>query len=490
VSENSYDAVRIAVNGTMYTSECSVSLKDDSVLWLSCQEVEPARKTRSTRNTNNRTRRSSGYDLNRDDAVQELKYFLVDDTDGAIDVDGDDDAFDQDHLSFLFLKLNKACAVPDKPSSPGTHDILIEFRSDSDITELLKVVGGVGSMAAFTNDGAKLNVAQAKNYGKVLLEHSQTETARRSTIGKADKNSKFLQDKDENDILLVYPIAGGDPVEIDAAADGLNELRGPTGGGDDDGVVPSAPGAADAAATSLETSGSDDGTSDATWSAAAQVTAPTALKTGRTHNVAIQVGDYMRLEPEEYLNDSLIDFWMRWIMRKGDNSMMHIFSTHFYTSLVEKGIDGVTNWTAKKNINIFEKKLLFIPINKSLHWSMVVVVNPLHIVTMEKPEEAKDGSPASFILFLDSLKAHQISVIAKSIRTWLNSEWKRLKKNLEFNRDDPFNYKTLAVHNPTSTCRGSMSRKNWTLSLLNFLLLYTHTLRLTVAVFVFASLLS
>ena len=69
---------------------------------------------------------SGGFDLNRDDAVRELKYFLVDDADGAIDVDVDDD-LEQDHLSFLFLKFNKTCVVSDTPSShqptvPVTRD--------------------------------------------------------------------------------------------------------------------------------------------------------------------------------------------------------------------------------------------------------------------------------------------------------------------------------------------------------------------------------
>ena len=73
-------------------------------------------------------------------------------------------------------------------------------------------------------------------------------------------------------------------------------------------------------------------------------------------------------------------------------------------------------------------------------------------------EDAKEDDPASFILFMDSLKAHQIAVIAKRIRTWLNSEWKRLRKNIEFQKDDPFKFQTLIVHNPKSTwCRGSIS---------------------------------
>ena len=32
----------------------------------------------------------------------------------------------------------------------------------------------------------------------------------------------------------------------------------------------------------------------------------------RQHYVTIRVEDYERLEPREWLNDSLVDFWMQW----------------------------------------------------------------------------------------------------------------------------------------------------------------------------------
>jgi Ulp1 family protease len=38
------------------------------------------------------------------------------------------------------------------------------------------------------------------------------------------------------------------------------------------------------------------------------------------------------------------------------------------------GFDRVSKWT--NNINIFDKKKLFIPVNHNSHWSMVVVCNP------------------------------------------------------------------------------------------------------------------
>ena len=46
------------------------------------------------------------------------------------------------------------------------------------------------------------------------------------------------------------------------------------------------------------------------------------------------------------------------------------------TTLKDKGIQAVSSWTANKNINVFKKRLIFIPVNENLHWSLCVVVNP------------------------------------------------------------------------------------------------------------------
>ena len=46
------------------------------------------------------------------------------------------------------------------------------------------------------------------------------------------------------------------------------------------------------------------------------------------------------------------------------------------TTLKDEGLEAVSKWTENKNINVFEKKLVFIPVNADLHWSLCVVVNP------------------------------------------------------------------------------------------------------------------
>ena len=46
------------------------------------------------------------------------------------------------------------------------------------------------------------------------------------------------------------------------------------------------------------------------------------------------------------------------------------------TTLKERGPKAVTSWTGKENIDLFQKKFVFIPVNADLHWLLFVVVNP------------------------------------------------------------------------------------------------------------------
>lgn len=148
-----------------------------------------------------------------------------------------------------------------------------------------------------------------------------------------------------------------------------------------------------------------------------------------------------------------------WRKENRTESVVHVFTSHFYTTLAEGGPKSVESWTSKKNIDIFQKKMIFIPINKSLHWSLCVVMNPRDIVSMfDKPQENGGDDPFPCILFLDSLKAHKKHVVAKQIHSWLNAEWERLgkavsSKDLE-SMENPFTMITMKVIAPRS-------KKSW-----------------------------
>jgi Ulp1 family protease len=151
------------------------------------------------------------------------------------------------------------------------------------------------------------------------------------------------------------------------------------------------------------------------------------------------------------------------------SSVIQVFSSHFFTTLRKEGTDAVESWTSRRNIDIFKKRLLFIPINKSLHWSLCVVVNPVKVFLGDKivgdksswndfESTAMSSSTPGCILFFDSLKAHRKNEVAKHIRNWLNAEWKRLKMPVS-SFDPPFSRDTFPLVSPLGKSTRSINCK-------------------------------
>ena len=148
--------------------------------------------------------------------------------------------------------------------------------------------------------------------------------------------------------------------------------------------------------------------------------------------ITIYSGDLDRLDEGEFLNDSLVDFWLKhyhvepeqldfsdlplWQRRD-----MYIFSSYFFTKLRGgAGVAGVDRWADKlPGLDLFAKKLLFVPINESLHWSLAIVVNPCSLVT---------GRPDARIMVLDSLHCHKPTKVVKLLRKYLFHEWCKREK--------------------------------------------------------------
>ncbi|KAL7997816.1 putative Ulp1 protease family catalytic domain, papain-like cysteine peptidase superfamily [Plasmopara halstedii] len=111
----------------------------------------------------------------------------------------------------------------------------------------------------------------------------------------------------------------------------------------------------------------------------------------RNEVISVTLGDVDRLVPGEYLNDNIIDFYLRFLWRhlaSWQQQQTYFFTTHFFTQLNNtKGafdstrVDSnerfarVARWTQKET-NLFDKRFLFIPINDSFHWSIAVFCNP------------------------------------------------------------------------------------------------------------------
>ncbi|XP_059474077.1 sentrin-specific protease 6-like [Neocloeon triangulifer] len=125
--------------------------------------------------------------------------------------------------------------------------------------------------------------------------------------------------------------------------------------------------------------------------------------------IPITTFDYLCLGEEQFLNDAIVDFYLKYLtltkLTEFDQARTHIFSSFFYRRLTTKQLTRksdanteklsaseqrharVKSWT--KNIDIFEKDFIFIPINEHAHWFLAVICFP----GLEGPVRFCDGQP-------------------------------------------------------------------------------------------------
>jgi Ulp1 family protease len=81
--------------------------------------------------------------------------------------------------------------------------------------------------------------------------------------------------------------------------------------------------------------------------------------------------DYYRLFAGEWLNDTIIEYYIRYIR---DQSIVspdsHLFPTFFARNLTLQGHSGVKNWTFKGQV--FGSKYLLFPVNEGYQHSLII----------------------------------------------------------------------------------------------------------------------
>uniref|UniRef100_A0A3Q3XK67 Ubiquitin-like protease family profile domain-containing protein n=1 Tax=Mola mola TaxID=94237 RepID=A0A3Q3XK67_MOLML len=84
----------------------------------------------------------------------------------------------------------------------------------------------------------------------------------------------------------------------------------------------------------------------------------------------LTMDDLGTLYGQNWLNDQVMNMYGDLVMDSVPEKV-HFFNSFFYDKLRTKGYDGVKRWT--KNVDIFQKDLLLIPIHLEVHWSLVSV---------------------------------------------------------------------------------------------------------------------
>ena len=145
---------------------------------------------------------------------------------------------------------------------------------------------------------------------------------------------------------------------------------------------------------------------------------------GKSPNVTVTFQDYKTLEHDTFLNDIIIDFYLTYLhtnnLNKEDAPNVYIFSTMFYKRMLtqpsskslkpdsfeknpsltsaQKRHMRVRGWT--KNVDLFTKDMIIIPICEHSHWYLVIVIKPGLIVNAPDSEARRvKGEP--FFIVLD-----------------------------------------------------------------------------------------
>jgi sentrin-specific protease 7 len=108
------------------------------------------------------------------------------------------------------------------------------------------------------------------------------------------------------------------------------------------------------------------------------------------------------------LNDVIIDFYLKYIhhelLTDEQRSRSYIFSQFFYKRLTmmtkdkdskltasQKRHMRVASWT--KNVNIFEKDFVIIPINEQSHWFLAIICFP----NLTEPHTMETNQPIKLV---------------------------------------------------------------------------------------------
>ncbi|XP_039019621.1 probable ubiquitin-like-specific protease 2A isoform X2 [Hibiscus syriacus] len=152
--------------------------------------------------------------------------------------------------------------------------------------------------------------------------------------------------------------------------------------------------------------------------------------------ISISKRDVELLSPETFINDTIIDFYIIYLKNKippEEQHRFHFFNSFFFCKLadLDKGLSDdcqarsayhrVHKWTRK--VDIFGKDYIFIPVNYSLHWSLIVICHPGEVAKL-KDDVTENLLKVPCILHMDSIRGSHRG-LKNLFQSYLSEEWKQ-----------------------------------------------------------------
>ena len=136
--------------------------------------------------------------------------------------------------------------------------------------------------------------------------------------------------------------------------------------------------------------------------------------------ITVEWGDLPRLDEGEFLNDTLISFYLRFLQKRVEDerpdlsSRIHFFNTYFFATLTSANksrksfnYEGVQKWT--RSVDIFTYDYIVVPINEASHWYLAIICNLPALDHAAAPEECNSSQTEAVELesLLPSNPIHQ-----------------------------------------------------------------------------------
>lgn len=162
---------------------------------------------------------------------------------------------------------------------------------------------------------------------------------------------------------------------------------------------------------------------------------------GDADPVSISKRDVDLLQPETFINDTIIDFYIKYLKNKilpEERHRFHFFNSFFFRKMADLDKDPLSSsegkaaflrvrkWTRK--VNLFEKDYIFIPVNFNFHWSLIVICHPGEVASFED-ENVEKAHKVPCILHMDSIKGTH-SGLKNHIQSYLWEEWKEKQNKI------------------------------------------------------------
>ncbi|KAH0921132.1 hypothetical protein HID58_021150 [Brassica napus] len=155
--------------------------------------------------------------------------------------------------------------------------------------------------------------------------------------------------------------------------------------------------------------------------------------------VSICKRDVELLQPETFVNDTIIDFYINYLknqIQAEERQRLHFFNSFFFRKLADLDKDPssiadgkaaflrVRKWTRK--VDMFGKDYIFVPVNFNLHWSLIIICHPGEVANCTDLD-FDDSTKVPCILHMDSIKGSHAG-LKNLVQSYLCEEWKERHK--------------------------------------------------------------